>query len=266
MSLRHFSPDLLSTFAKTNLPQINIENLGLSADWTNGPMRFAADAIGSGTPRSAVPGHTPSASNGSKQDLNAGERILAVPLTFELKLQGDEHGIVISNLVVNSSTSDVVSVRGFLPVTILPATTNLLSLDSKQRLNVEATVRPQAFFWQDLSDMSGVKLQDPSLDLSLSGTWSAPSGKILFGAKAIQLSQTNTSQLSLEDLRLDLSLNGESVRLTEGQVLVQGQHVRVEGELPLGRAWWTAVTAKKLPDWTKAKARCAHPGGKARRL
>jgi translocation and assembly module TamB len=142
-----------------------------------------------------------------------------------------------------------------LPVTITPAATNLLGVDLKEQLKVDAEVRPEAFFWQTLADLTGMRLREPRLDLTLNGTWNEPVGRIVFAAGAIELKQSGTNQLALENLRVDLSLNGQTARLTEAHLFVQGQAMSVDGELPLGTAWWTVLTQKKIPDWTKARVR-----------
>lgn len=257
LSLQNLSLSLLNGFTRTNLPQIGIRRLEVRANWTNGPIIFSVDASGSGIPRSTIDSQiltSPKAPSGPGQTTS--ERILATPLTFELKLQGDARGVVISNLSVKTSTSDVVAVQGFLPIKVTPSTTaNLMSLDQHEPLNVRASLRPEAFFWEEVFAVLGARLVDPRLDLTLTGTWSAPEGRITFGARSIQLKQAKSTPLALNDLRLDLDVNAEVAHLREGKLLVQGQPVSITGELPLGSEWWSRLKEKRPPDWTKASAR-----------
>jgi translocation and assembly module TamB len=58
----------------------------------------------------------------------------------------------------------------------------------------------------------------------------------------------------LKHLELEVELDHGQARLTSGQVLVQGQRVRLIGEVPLGREFWDRLGQKQLPDWRRATA------------
>jgi translocation and assembly module TamB len=266
-SLRRFSLELLDGLTQTALPKINVRDLTASARWTNGPAVLYLDFSGTGFAQSfqdaygsaAIQSVQPQpASTPSAQDIS--KEILSTPLSFDLKIRGDAHGILLSNLVVNSPTSSVGVIRGFLPVTLnLAEPTNVFRFDSQQPLLLNASIRPEAFFWEKLAALIGVRLQDPFLDLNLSGTWPAPQGQITLRARGIQFKQGKTAQIMMQDLRLALALDRDKARLTEGQVLVQGQRVNLSGELPLGQSSWLGLVRRNLPDWEKATARLSIP-------
>jgi translocation and assembly module TamB len=119
-------------------------------------------------------------------------------------------------------------------------------------LHLEASVRPEAYFWHMLSQIVGVRLDDPTVDLELSGTMRQPIGKVLARVRRIYLKQETLTNLALSDLRLAFSADRQAARLTEGQVMVQGQKVSFTGELPLDQNSWTELAHKKAPSLEKA--------------
>lgn len=257
VSLRHFPVDFLGHFTKASFPLVTVNQLAAAMNWSNGPATLRLEASGTGL---AKPSQDSQVIDKQKGDASAtpdaAEKLLATPLNFELRLSGDSHGLTVSNLVINTATGSVATARGFLPLTLTPSSpTNLLEIAPETDLRLDATVRPEAFFWQNLAELTGVRLRDPVLDLNLSGTWKAPQGQVSFQAQSIQFRQTNFLRVNLENPRLNLSLDRDKARLTEGQLLVQGQRVALTGELPLGESAWTGLLHKRLPPWDRATAR-----------
>jgi translocation and assembly module TamB len=146
--------------------------------------------------------------------------------------------------------------QGFLPLTLHPGTNaDFVHLDAEKPLHLHAAAQPQAFFWDTLADWTGIILREPSLKLNLAGTWQAPRGEVDLRAQAFQFRKARFPMPSLESLQLTVQLDAQQARLTEGQVLIQGQSVSLTGEFPLDQSFWASLKAKKLPDWTKARAR-----------
>jgi translocation and assembly module TamB len=264
-SVQDFALELLAGLSKNALPNVAVRRLSAYANWTNGPASVGLDFSGTGlanparSERVQITQQTqPSTTSSLAQPITpelATEGLLSTPLNLELRLKGDAHGIILSNLVVNSPTSAVVAARGFLPLTFTPGlVTNGFNIDSQQPLVLNASVHPEAFFWETLAEFTGVRLEEPNLSLDLSGTWKAPAGLLTFRARRIKLKQAKLEQLNLEDLRFALVLDREKARLNEGQLLVQGQRLSFTGELPLGENSWIELAKKKLPDWNQASA------------
>ncbi len=267
LSIQRLVPGLFGGFTKTALPQIEIGRMEASAGWTNGPAILGLDLSATGligAPQSehqtlASQDTSPKPAANSAQPPNAlatAAPLLSTPLKLELSLRGDSRGILLSNLVVNSPTSEVVVARGTLPVTLNPAApTNMVRFDERQPLQLQAAVHPQAFFWEELAKLSGVRLEDPDLDFGISGTWDAPQGRLTFQAKSIQLHQAKLKPIKLQDLQLALSLDRERARLSQAQLLIQGQRLSITGELPLGESSWKELEKRKLPNLSRASAR-----------
>ena len=257
LSLERFPLELLSHFAKPSLPLIHVRHLAASVNWSNTPAILSLEA--SGTELAQLAGKEGAAEEKPKTPeeaaSNPAAQLLATPLNFELRVNGNEHGLVLSNLLVSTATSSVAVAHGFLPLTITPASSNnFINTDGKSELQLNASIRPHAFFWDTVAQLTGVRLGEPTLDLDLSGTWDTPQGKLSFRARDIVFNRTNPPPMKFEDLRLTLSLDREKARLSEGQVLVQGQRVSITADLPLGEGAWKGLLHKKLPDLQKATA------------
>ncbi|HZR20394.1 MAG TPA: hypothetical protein VFE51_24140, partial [Verrucomicrobiae bacterium] len=251
-SLERFPASLLEVFNETELPQVDIAQLKASAAWSNGPAQLTLTASAKGTP--AAPALL-QAQKSSDQAQALPVELLSIPLQLELNLTGDARGLVLSNLLVSSPTSEVVSAHGFLPLTINPAgASNLVEIQVDQPLRLKASIRRQAYFWRAISQLAGVRLEDPTVDLDLSGTWGQPVGTLMAGIRSIQLNETTLTNLALTDLRLALNVDRQAARLTEGQVLVQGQKVSLTAELPLDESSWAKLAHGQPPSLEKASA------------
>jgi translocation and assembly module TamB len=255
-SLRHISLGLLSAITSRPLPQLEISDADASGSWSNGPvkLRVVASATGKAQPGSGRP---PTQSSDSVAPTGPAE-LLSTPLTAKLDLVGDAQGLVLSNLVVMSPTSSVLVAHGEVPLAIVPGNaTNLLEIRLDQPLDLTASIRPEAFFWETVADLAGIDLVEPNVDLKLNGTWNSPQGHILALARQIQLKHSTLTNLALSDLRFELQLERNEARLVQGQVFVQGQRVGLTGQLPLNQDSWNRLRKKQLPDWDKATARLA---------
>lgn len=245
------------------LPEIAIKQMEGVVDWTNGPVRLGLDL--SATERilaqPSEPQSTPAHRSPSKPSPDTAPSsqpspgsLLATPLQLELSLRGDSRGILLSNLAINSATSAVVVARGALPLTLNPASTHWVHLESRQRLELQASVRPEAFFWRDMAKWTGLHLQDPDLNLNVAGTWDTPQGQLTLRARRVQMDAPALQQLTLEDLRFGLKIDRQQARVTEGQLLIQGQRLTLSGQLPLGEGAWQGLLQKRIPDLRQATA------------
>jgi translocation and assembly module TamB len=59
---------------------------------------------------------------------------------------------------------------------------------------------------------------------------------------------------ALAELRVKVELDRQQARLTEGQLLIQGQPLRLTAELPLGESFWAGLREKKFPNLEHARA------------
>ncbi len=285
--LRGVSSSLLADLIKAKLPAVGIRKLDAVAGWTNGPITFSVASSLAGS-RAELEAQWPGLraaeeqrahSNGRRAppaEMAAGApapepdsspapnppvaKAKAFPtasiLTASLEASGGPDGIAISNLVVASGASNLISVRGFLPVFVEPANRQqVIRVDSTKPLQVTAATRPDAFFWGELGEWSGLALTAPELKIELGGTWQAPSGDVWLRVQRVGFPREPARVPPLENVELALHVDRRWAQLTQGQLAFQGQRISVTGQIPLGPEFWRDLRDGRVPDWKKATAR-----------
>ena len=222
---------------KKPLEEIHLDNFSLSAAWTNGPVTFHVDGFvrQDGASTAALPG--------AIRDFG--------PLALRLELKGDLDGITISNLLLSSQTSRIISAAGVLPMTLTPGP-EFVHFMRQKPMSLSARTDPESVFWTKLSDQTGVVLRKPNLRAEVAGSWSAPQGTVMLQADSIDIPKWRAKLPALSKLNLEMALNHESAWLTNCQMLVQGQPVKFSGELPLGETFWRGLELRKLPNFDQA--------------
>jgi len=262
ISGKNLRSDLFDDFFNFQTEQFEIGNLDAWAGWTNGPLVFRVEIAGSGV----IGGSDQTSKDESsrvrspvvtdRQLEEAPGVQLRGPVWLQMVVIGDQNGVAISNLVVNTATSTVASASGFLPVTVNPAArSNMIDLALDKPLSLNVMTRPQSVLWQKLEDLTGVVLHEPNLNVKLAGTWREPSGEVRAEVQEVQLPGKNQKIPKLEELKLDIGLSPQFAKVNECNFRVQGQPVNLIGELPLGKSFWSDIKNKKPPDWRRASAR-----------
>jgi translocation and assembly module TamB len=255
--------DLPQDFFKFRTEKFQIGKLDAAAGWTNGPLVFRVEVIGSGTIGAKAP-EAPAENRHVRSPVVPERRLeelqpatqLGGPVALQMLVTGDQNGIAISNLVVNSETSTVAVVHGFLPATLNPnAQSNMLNVAVEKPFNLEMTTKPQSVLWKKLTELSGVVLREPNLNVNLAGTWREPTGEVRADVQEIHLPSTNQMLPRLEKLKINLQLSPQLATLNECKFLVQGQPVTASGKLPLEKNFWENIGKRKAPDWRDASAR-----------
>ncbi|HYG36524.1 MAG TPA: translocation/assembly module TamB domain-containing protein, partial [Clostridia bacterium] len=240
-------------------PQVEIQRLKASGDWTNGPVNFDVELSGGMVVRHSAdvlarqPAENKTQTNQPPGAMQAS--LLETPMRAQMRLSGNGDGVTLSNLVVTVRNAAVAKAQGFLPVTVVPEMgTNLIRMEADKPLALVATAQAGPFL-RDRLARAGVSLQDPELSVRVNGTWQAPQGEAQLRVRQVHLTQTSREVPALTELQVKVVLDEERARLAEGQILVQGQLVSLTGELPLGKNFWANWDGKTLPDWRRASAR-----------
>lgn len=242
ISLHRVSSGLLSSFVETNWPALEVGHLQASVNWSNGPLTYSVELSGA----RLAPGQNLNLPPGSFQLLS---------LLSELNLHGNAEGLTLSKFLVYSQTSAVVTAEGFVPVTLTPSiATNAIHIDPQKPLELRVTAEPHAFFWKEFTDLTGVSLRDPQLKLQISGSWDRPGGEVDLRTRELRVENGSTNLPALTDLKITLQLDRTQARLVDTHLLIQGQPMTLNAQIPLGRDFWQDLKQKKLPNWDKAGA------------
>jgi translocation and assembly module TamB len=262
ISGENLQSDLFDDFFNFRTEKFEIGKLDASAGWTNGPLVFRVEIAGSGViggsdrppPTESRLVRSPPVPKRQLEEAQPQAQWRG-PVSLQMLAIGDQNGVAISNLVVNTATSTVASAYGFLPATVNPgAQSNIFDLALDKPLNLNVTTRPQSVIWQKLADLTGVVLRQPNLNVNLGGSWQEPNGEIRADIQEIQLPGRDEKIPKLQELKLDISLNPQLAKINECNFRVQGQPVTLTGELPLEKSFWSNIGKKPLPNWRNASA------------
>src|SRR5262249_41752738 len=114
-----------------------------------------------------------------------------------------------------------------------------------------ATTEPQSALWEKLAQLTGLSFMAPRLRLAISGTPQAPSGSIQLQAAQIKLRKLDPKIPALDNVDLTVRLDRQIMLVNRCQFLLQGQAVRLSGELPLGETFRSRRVL--AADWKQAR-------------
>jgi translocation and assembly module TamB len=259
---------LLARFVPVPPDAVQLNQFHLQGGWTNGPVAFALRADGVVIPAAfggvGTGADTNSATSGQSRPAgtlaqspvgpSASSNELLRPLAVQIEAAGNSDGLAISNVTVTSEKSPVTTVRGLLPVTFNPSTpSDAIQIDTKKPLELKLATSPESVFWERLTDWTGVVLREPDFKADISGTWAAPQGTVRLRAAQVKLRKPAAKLPDMEKLEVDLGLTRGAAVLTNLSVLVQGQKVSANGEVPLGEKFWTEWKQQRTPNWDQAR-------------
>ena len=248
------SSAILSGLLQTNLIDVEVSRVNVSAAWSNSPVALTLDLDA----RAHAPKAWTLQSASTPPNAKAGQAAPRDDLEFEAKLQvfTAQNALVLSNLTVFSRTAAVFTAHGSLPLTLHPDKgASWLEFFPDQPLQFITTTEPRSILWQKIGDWTGLSLNQPDLEASLSGTWKSPRGTVRFGARQIKYEKTSRKLPDLQELRVTVRFDRETAELTEGRLFVQGEPVLFAAKVPLGESFWQGWRQQHYPDWQKGTAR-----------
>ncbi|MGI8967218.1 MAG: translocation/assembly module TamB domain-containing protein, partial [Limisphaerales bacterium] len=230
---KEISIPIFQDFFSNSLPNIQIGEFNWNARWTHGAAIFSL--------RAAALFHAPE----------------GTAISAALQATGNSSGLVISQFTAATGSETAFAGHGFLPLALEPAQKNILQWREKEKMDFQAASQPSAIFWREIANLTGVKMRSPKLDLNISGTLKSPLGKIILSADELDASPARSGQKipHLEKLNANLVLNRDRIHLNELSLLVEGQPISAQAELPLEKDF--SKDWKKAFDWRKARGQVA---------
>ena len=208
-------------------PPWAVSLLALDGSWDHGPMAFSVTAGAS---------------------LEIGEAGDTRSAAVNVAARGGTDGIRIQALRATEADATVINATGRLPITFLPGGGQFMRIEPDGALVLDATVAPNAAFWQKLAEVSGVDLQDPQASAHLTGTWRQPEGNVSLRAGRITIDPKRVARPlpAIEALELEVTGDRSGVTLRQFSLLVEGQAVRGEGRLPIPEGEWNELFKSPL--------------------
>lgn len=226
--------DWLRPWLTDRVPAVTLERLALQGAWAEGPLVATLRA----RVRSPL---------GQTQTVTA-----------DLDLASGADGVWLNTLNVGTGDRPVATAQGRLPLVIRPAAERRFDWLPDGPLRLTARTDPAARFWSWLADLSGLTLENPSIDVQVGGTWSKPEGGADLSVARVAADPARWPRTlpELRDLRGRLRGGSDGLFLERLTAEVAGQRVVAEGGLKAPPDRW--------PELLAEPARLAEAGGTLR--
>lgn len=201
-----------------------LDLLAITGSWERGPMTYSVTA-------------------GASVELGEGRAA-----TANIAARGSKDGLVVEALRATESNATVVNATGRVPVVLHPGTARLVEMQPDGALRLDATVAPNATFWEKLAATTGVELIAPDAALRISGTWQRPEGEIRLKATKLAVDPKRVTRAipTIEGLDVQVTGDREGVNLQTFVVSIEGQPVRARGRVPVPDGDWSAAIKEPL--------------------
>lgn len=222
VSARNLRSSWFDDLWEANVPHWVVDTLEASAHWDRGPLAFMANAA------AAV-------------EVTEGRQA-----RLALSAHGDGGGVALDALSVMMDGQAVLRGAGRVPVSVWPAGEPRLRLDEKAPLELNIETEPDAPFWARLSELAGVALERPEVDLKLSGTLGRPAGTgtIEIGRLSPGAAEWSRSLPEIRDISARLAGDRDGLALETFAARVAGQEVRASARLPVKE--WAGLAGDPL--------------------
>lgn len=216
VTARNFSSGWLKDFIRLPGPRWELATLEADGHWDGGPLAFAVRSQWSVT--------------------LASDRAANVTLTA----RGGKDGVALEALRIAEGEQAIVTATGQIPLTIYPAGPSRLQIEPEAALAIDATTTPNPAFWRALAAATGLEFEQPEVSLKLAGTWAHPRGELSAKATRLAADPQRIKWPFPSITALDAHATADSRKLVLDRLAarVEGQEIRLSGELPVTREQW----------------------------
>lgn len=230
----------MSGLWSAKLPEMNVSELELDANWDGGPVRFTTKVNGNWTLR----------------DVGLIDWVFAA--------SGDESGIQLSPSQLGFNGEPTVTFGGKIPVQFVfengvPA----YRWSESGMFDAQLVTLPGKAFWEEVTDRSTIEFVGPGLELNATGDLERFQSRMRFVAASVSsLAITNlpSGYNTISNLVIEAAASRDRVEIRNGRFLVVGQPAHFDARLPFEADSWEEWfnNLKKL-DWKQASGKFQIP-------
>ncbi|HYP17405.1 MAG TPA: hypothetical protein VEQ65_09365, partial [Opitutus sp.] len=219
VSARGVRPEWFSDFVQLPQSMWTVDTVAVKGAWNDSPAEYEASATGW---------------------INVGDDKTA---RLSAQVKGSAGGVEVTTFDVSEGGGAIAHATGHLPFVIRPAGKPFFQLDEDATLSLDATTSPNPEFWRNITELTGVELIEPSVDVHLSGSWRNPRGDARLSARSLAAvsGRFQGKWPKIDALHAHLVGLNDGVRLEAFTLNVEGQAVRAEGWLPLSLERWREI-------------------------
>lgn len=222
------------------LPEINLSEFKLNANWNDGPVSFSTMLTGSW----------------NLHDVGLVDWIFAA--------SGDESGIQLSPSQLGFNGEPVLTFGGKIPIQLNVHHGDPKYVWSEQgAFDVQMATLPSAVFWREIADRSTIRFAEPRFELTATGDLDDFQSGMKFEATSVSsqtITNLPTGYSAISNLLVRASVTRDSAEISEGRFTVIGQPAKFEARFPFEASsweeWFNNLT--KL-DWKKGSGKFQIP-------
>ncbi len=159
-------------------------------------------------------------------------------------------GVTITRGEVSEGGNPILNLAGSLPVRIVPRhEAGVVAFDETAPIEITVKTQPNPAFWTQVDAALGVRVDAPSVEAALRGSWAQPTGEASLSAARVAADPARWGDRHLPELTgLSARLAGASggLELQEFSAKISGQDVRASGRLPFDREGLEALRENPL--------------------
>ncbi|HEV8543355.1 MAG TPA: hypothetical protein VGR78_13250, partial [Verrucomicrobiae bacterium] len=201
LNTRNINPELFQFFVKRTLSGIDLPELALAAQWSNGPF------------------YGKLAGNFSV------EQPQFKRLSAEVNLDLEENGLTLTRLGVSDPNGPIFDARGFLPLSIRPLDTERVHLSSRDQIDLELHTTRNAALWDTVAKLTKLRVTNAAVYLTVHGTTRRPTGELQIRADSVNYLglRTNRELPRIGPLEGKIVLNEQILHIPELSVRLAEQ-------------------------------------------
>ena len=208
------NPALFQSFFTRSLSGLDLEELSITAGWSNSPLTGIL------------------AGRFSVEEQNF-ERLTAV-----IDSHIGTNGLEVRQLSIFNPEAEICRAKGILPIFIQPLELEKLHVARTHEINFDAETMPNEAFWQTVSRLTQVHLSNAAVRFSVHGPIAQPTGELHVKASGLEYLQTNWNLPRFGAFEGRIALNEQVLAVPEFSIQIAEQPVTVSGRLELGENFW----------------------------
>ena len=212
----NINPELIQYFVKRSLSGVEFADFSSSGRWEDGPLY------------------------GNVKGEFSIEQELFKRISTRVDLELKPEGVSLTEFKLSEPQGEIAQAHGSLPLVVNPTDpARVVHLSSTNRIEFSLDTVPNEIFWNQLTNLTGIKVTNAAAKLEITGTVQQPKGSLDFKANSVQYLKARRRLPFIGPLDIRITLNEQIVSVPSSHIRIEDQPMQVHGEVALGTNFWT---------------------------
>ncbi|MDR0901925.1 MAG: translocation/assembly module TamB, partial [Opitutaceae bacterium] len=162
--------------------------------------------------------------------------------------------IAIADFTLGEKGAAAATATGRVPLVVLPRQTPAWRFDSDAPFEIDARTAPASPFWQTLSSVTGIALENPSLHARVAGSWKKPASFLDIAIDRLEFDPVRWPAKNIPPatgLAAAFAADAGAFNITGFSVNLAGQSLRASGRVLAPAGGWHALAKNSLGELMK---------------